>query len=164
MPFDKIFNALNISSSGLSAQRQKLDVIAANIANAETTRTEDGGPYQRKKVVMKAQESEGFQSIFRRTSQKLVKSNPHHISSGNFSRRLSSGGAEVKAVIEMDPTGFRQIYDPSHPDADENGYVYLPNVNLLSEMVDMISASRGYEANLTAIDAAKKMAKAALDI
>ncbi|GAB4337355.1 MAG: flagellar basal body rod protein FlgC [Calditrichia bacterium] len=164
MPIDRMFSALNISSSGLSAQRRKLDAISSNIANAQTTRTEDGTPYQRKEVVMRSVKTESFDTMLRRSSERLHTSNPRHINGRREILKTRRDEAAVKAEIRTDPTDYRKVYDPNHPDADENGYVYLPNVNILSEMVDMLEASRSYEANLSAIDAEKKMAKAALDI
>ena len=121
---------VDISASALSAQRQRMDLIAQNIANAETTRTPEGGPYRRQQVVFTLDDQ---------------------------------GGVEVTQVVE-DPRPPRLVYQPGHPDADAAGYVALPNVNLVEEMVDMISAMRSYEANVTAINAAKTMAQRALDL
>ena len=132
------FNIMNISSTGLSAQRFRIEVISTNIANSETTRTENGGPYRRKVPV--------FQEVLR-----------------NIQGRKENGGVMVKSIYE-DPSEFRTIYDPTHPDADENGYVRLPNVNIVREMVDMINAQRAYEANATAINTTKAMINAALQI
>lgn len=132
------FNIMNISSTGLSAQRFRIEVISTNIANSETTRTENGGPYRRKVPV--------FQEVLR-----------------NIQGRKENGGVMVKSIYE-DPSEFRTIYDPTHPDADENGYVKLPNVNIVREMVDMINAQRAYEANSTAINTTKAMINAALQI
>lgn len=132
------FNIMNISSTGLSAQRFRIEVISTNIANSETTRTENGGPYRRKVPV--------FQEVLR-----------------NIQGRKENGGVMVKSIYE-DPSEFRIIYDPTHPDADENGYVKLPNVNIVREMVDMINAQRAYEANATAINTTKAMINAALQI
>ena len=164
MSIDKIFSALNISASGLSAQRKRLDAIASNIANAQTTRTEDGGPYRRKISVMKEKKVDGFEIVLREKSQKLAISNPNHISEKRTVFTTKGKDVGVKTEIQEDVSEFKRVYDPTHPDADEEGYVSLPNINMVSEMVDMISASRSYEANLSAMDAAKKMAKAALDI
>lgn len=132
------FNIMNISSTGLSAQRFRIEIISTNIANSETTRTENGGPYRRKVPV--------FQEVLR-----------------NIQGRKENGGVMVKSIYE-DPSEFRTIYDPTHPDADENGYVRLPNVNIVREMVDMINAQRAYEANATAINTTKAMINAALQI
>jgi flagellar basal-body rod protein FlgC len=164
MPVDKIFGALNISANGLSAQRKKLDAISSNIANVETTRTEEGGPYRRKIVILESKTANGFESVLRKKTSKLTTTNVKHMGGSNKIQRSNNQKISVKTNEEQDNAEFKVVYDPNHPDANEEGYVYFPNVNLVSEMVDMITASRGYEANLSAIDAAKKMAKAALDI
>jgi flagellar basal-body rod protein FlgC len=164
MPVDKIFGALNISANGLSAQRKKLDAISSNIANVETTRTEEGGPYRRKRVILESKSADGFESVLRKKTSKLTTTNAKHISGSKKIQISNNQEISVKTKVEQDEAEFKVVYDPNHPDANEEGYVYFPNVNLVSEMVDMITASRGYEANLSAIDAAKKMAKAALDI
>ncbi|ERK31595.1 MULTISPECIES: flagellar basal body rod protein FlgC [Clostridium] len=130
-----MFNALKISSSGLTAERLRMDTISSNIANVNTTRGEDGKPYVRKIAVFKE-----------------ILDN-------------KTGGAGVKAEkIVDDPSPLRKEYDPSHPDADEEGYVTLPNVNILNEMADMISASRSYEANIDTLNANKSMFMKALEI
>lgn len=130
------FSSLDISASGLLAQRTRLDVIANNIANATTTRTDRGGPYRRQEVIFKA-----------------------HI--GDSER--ANAGVEVEAIVEsLQP--HKLIYDPSHPDADQDGLVAMPNVNIVEEMVDMITATRAYEANIQAINAARSMAAKAIEI
>ena len=144
------FDALNISASGLSAQRLRMNLISANLANMNTTRTKTGGPYRRKDPVFAAQapaptRSASFREILNRRQNELVK--------------------EV-AVVEIveDSRAPIKKYDPSHPDADANGYVSMPNINLMEEMVNMISATRSYEASVTAIQSAKDMALKALEI
>ncbi|WP_448376023.1 flagellar basal body rod protein FlgC [Fervidobacterium sp.] len=132
------FNIMNISSTGLSAQRFRIELISTNIANSETTRTANGEPYRRKVPV--------FQELVR-----------------NIQGRKENSGVVVKEIYE-DPSQFRIVYDPTHPDADENGYVRLPNVNIIREMVDMINAQRAYEANATAINTTKAMITSALQI
>lgn len=132
------FNIMNISATGLSAQRFRIELISTNIANSETTKTEKGEPYRRKVPV--------FQELVR-----------------NIQGRRENSGVIVKSVYE-DPSDFRIVYDPTHPDADENGYVKLPNVNIIREMVDMINAQRAYEANATAINTTKAMITSALQI
>ena len=135
MDIEKIFN---ISASGLEAQRVRMNIISGNLANAQSTRSADGGgPYRRKDVV--------FSEVL-----------------GEFTGG-GSGEVRVSEVIE-DQRPFQVIYDPQHPDANKDGYVQLPNVNLLEEMVNMMSASRSYEANVTAINSAKGMAQSALEI
>lgn len=164
MPIDKLFGALNISASGLSAQRKKLDAISSNIANANTTRTDEGGPYRRKITIMKAQKTTGFQLVLNRTAQKLAVTRPGHIRTAPALSTPREEEVGVKAEVTEDMSDFRRVYDPSHPDADADGYVRMPNVNIVNEMVEMISASRSYEANLSSIATTKKMANAALDI
>lgn len=141
------FNSINISASGLTAERLRMDVISKNIANVNTTRTANGTPYRRQVVVF--QEAEP-QAPF---SQYL----------SDASRKLIGSGVKAVAVFE-DQTPFKLVYEPGHPDADEKGYVKMPNVDIMTEMVNMISASRAYEANVTAINSTKSMALKALDI
>lgn len=149
----KLTNAFDISSSALTAQRLRMDVIASNIANADTTRGRyvDGRwiPYQRKVVTFEA-----------------VRPSFSDVLNGKLNRTSSSnagGGVRVSRISE-DPAPFKEVYNPSHPDADENGYVRLPNVDIVKEMVDMLSATRSYEANVTALNATKAMITKALEI
>ncbi|ACL70440.1 flagellar basal body rod protein FlgC [Halothermothrix orenii] len=142
-----MLDSLNISASGLTAQRLRMDIIADNIANVNTTRTEDGGPYRRKLPVFREREADSFARVFQ---SKLGK---------DTDRR----GVEVVGIRE-DDSPFKMVYNPGHPDANEEGYVAMPNVNITTEMVDMISASRAYEANVTALNTAKNMALKALQI
>jgi len=140
----KIFDTMRISASGLTAERLRMDTIASNIANVNTTRTEEGGPYRRKVAVFR----ENLETEINKQT-------------GNI-KRVSRG---VKAVgVVEDDSPLQSVYDPGHPDADENGYVMMPNVNILNEMVDMIAATRAYEANVTAINATKSMMLKALEI
>jgi len=142
------FNALEASASALTAQRLRMDTISENIANVNTTRTEDGTPYRRKTVIFESQDGNiPFSSYLSGASRQLLK----------------SGGVRVSRIVE-DQTQFKRVYDPGHPDADENGIVQMPNVDVVTEMVNMISASRAYEANVTAINATKSMASKALEI
>jgi flagellar basal-body rod protein FlgC len=147
----KLSNSFDISASALTAQRLRMDVISSNIANADTTRTKlvNGKwvPYSRKIVTMEPQASN---SPF----AKILDSN----------MRDSTGeGVKITKIFD-DTAPFKQVYNPSHPDADENGFVLLPNVDILKEMVDMISATRSYEANVTALNASKAMLTKALEI
>ena len=145
-----LFNVFDISASGLTAERLRMDVISNNIANVNTTRTVEGGPYKRQRVVFEPRgEQVGF--IF------------PAIFSDKAKRVHQFQGVRVTQIIS-DPSPARLVYDPGHPDADKNGYVHMPNVNIVQEMVDMISATRAYEANVTAINSAKQMAAKALDI
>ncbi|MBA1333848.1 MAG: Flagellar basal-body rod protein FlgC [Firmicutes bacterium] len=144
------FDALNISASGLTAQRLRMDVIAKNIANANTTRTENGLPYRRQVVVFEENSRDlPFSEYLSGESRKLFP-------------RLD-GGVKVTAIKE-DKSPYKVVYDPGHPDADQDGYVRMPNVDVVTEMVNMISATRAYEANVTALNATKSMAMKALEI
>jgi len=143
-----IFKAIDISSSGLTAQRLRMDIISENIANANTTRTESGGPYRRKVVVFESREGkDAFSGILQ-----------------NSIRQQKTGEGIRVAGIAEDSSPFKTVYDPNHPDANAEGYVLLPNVNIVTEMVNMISATRSYEANVTAIKASKDIALKALEI
>lgn len=133
------FDSMDISASALTAQRLRMDVISQNIANANVTRTQNGGPYRRRVVAFKEQ-------------------------TAPFGDYLNRAKGVVAASITEDMSDFIVEYDPDHPDADQNGYVRYPNVDELVEMMDMISASRSYEANVTAINNAKTMALKALEI
>ncbi|HCW73435.1 MAG TPA: flagellar basal body rod protein FlgC [Clostridiaceae bacterium] len=139
-----VFNSMKINASGLTLERMKLDTISSNIANVNTTRTEEGGPYLRKEVV--------FEEMIEKAYSKAAGKN----------ERVSSG-VKVMEIYE-DPDNLRSVYNPEHVDADEAGYVTMPNVNLLDEMVSLIEAQRSYEANATALKASKAMLNKALDI
>ncbi len=161
-----IFDTMSISASGLSAQRRKLNAIASNIANADTTRTDEGGPYKRKRIVlMEAAQPSHFASLLQEQKEKLTLTNAGHLSATDarsFTELLGSG-VETQEVRE-EPVEPRLVYDPAHPDAREDGYVVYPDINIITEMVDMIAASRAYEANVTTIDASKSMYSRALEI
>ena len=143
-----MFGGLEVSASALTAERLRMDVVAENLANAQTTRGADGQPYRRKEVVLQEQ-------------------------AGSFGASLSAamgtnggakgGGVEVAAIVE-DQTPLKRVYDPGHPDADGEGYVSMPNVDTVTEMVDLIGAQRAYEANVTAMQAAKQMFSRTLDL
>ena len=135
---------LNISGSGLTAQRLRMDVISENIANIDTTRTEEGGPYRRKMVVFET--SNDFKNM-------MIKN----------LNEYEPGGVEVTEIVE-DNSEFKLVYNPEHPDADENGYVSMPNVDSLKETVDIMEAYRAYQANITALNTIKQMAIKALEI
>lgn len=147
-----IFNAINTSVSGLSAERTRMDIISKNIANASVTRTASGAPYRRQMVVFQEKEKTFQQVMAQMVMGKM-----------NSAQEENESGVKITKVVE-DETPFKKIYDPGHPDADEDGYVLMPNVDTIKEMVDMITASRGYEANIAAVNAAKGMATKALEI
>ena len=143
-----IFSSFNINSSGLTAQRYRMDIISQNIANANTTRTADGTPYRRKVVTFAEKNTHTPFSRVLNTARD----------------RYSGDGVKVDRVYEDEETDMTMVYDPSHPDADENGYVTYPNVNIITEMTNMIDASRAYEANSTAFNASKAIAMKGLEI
>ena len=143
-----LFTGMNINASGMSAERLRLDVISENIANANTTRTKEGGPYVRKNVIFmeKVSTVDSFGEVLNRTISGI----------GN--------GVKVTAITKDTDTDMNLVYEPSHPDADENGYVLYPNVNIVTEMTDLIDASRAFEANATAFEASKNVASRGLSI
>ena len=148
------WDSLRIGSSALSAQRLRLDLISNNIANAETTRTDQGGAYKRQDVVFTTQGQKSFLPALVLANRKQTDVS---------AEQANLGGVQVASIITDQEAGQR-VYDPTHPDADKDGYVTYPNVNLVVEMTNMMSATRSYEANLSMIDAAKRMALKALDI
>jgi flagellar basal-body rod protein FlgC len=152
-----MFDAITAAGSALTAERMRMDVTAENLANAQTTRGADGQPYRRKEVIL--QERGGGPSFGSMLNASMNKGTP-----GATNRSAGNGGGVQVAGIAEDPTDFRMQYDPGHPDADQNGYVRMPNVNPVTEMVDLISASRGYEANVTAMNTAKQMFSKSLEI
>lgn len=161
-----ILNAIAISSQGLSVQRSKMNVVAKNIANAETTETKEGGPYRRQQVIVsETKEAGSFSSIMRNTGTKLSTTNGKHISGSRSSLGIKQNIPSVESEVYSDKEGgFRIVHDPSHPSADADGYVKMPDVNIVTEMVDMMAATRAYEANTVAISSAKQMARDALEI
>ncbi len=140
-----LFGGLEISASALTAERLRMDVVAENLANAQTTRGADGQPYRRKEVVLQERAGTFGASL----SAAMNKTN--------------GGGVEVAAVVE-DQTPLKRVYDPGHPDADAEGYRELPNVDTATEMVELISASRAYEANVTAMQTAKTLFARTLEL
>ena len=143
------FGSLDVSASGLTAQRLRMDVTAENLANAQTTRTAQGGPYRRKEVVLEQSAAGGFGASLASALGGTGSSAP--------------GGVEVAGIVE-DASNFKTVYDPGHPDADARGYVRMPNVDTVTEMTDLISASRAYEAIVTAMQTAKQMFSKTLDL
>lgn len=142
------FGALDTGASALTAQRLRMDTISQNIANANTTRTEAGTPYRRRMV------------IFEEKSQGTSFS--EYLTAGSKEKYVGSG-VKVSRIVE-DSSPFKKVYDPGNPDADAEGYVQMPNVDIITEMVNMISATRAYEANVTSINITKSMAMKALEI
>lgn len=141
------FHSINISATGLTAERLRVDVISENIANANVTRTPAGTPYRRKMPVFRTQHQAVFGDFL----------------NAALGKTSTLRGVEVAAIVE-DQTPFKRVFDPAHPDANEEGYVEMPNVEVVNEMINLISASRAYEANITAVNATKQMAMKALEI
>lgn len=148
-----LFDAIDIAGSGLSAERLRMDVVAGNLANAQTTQGANGQPYRRREVVLQEARA-GEQSFGSMLSAAAA-------AGGAGGNRVS--GVQVAGVVE-DQAPLRRVYDPGHPDADAQGYVSLPNVNPVTEMVDLISASRAYEANVTAMQTAKVLFTKTLEL
>jgi flagellar basal-body rod protein FlgC len=165
MKINPNFSAFKISSKGMSIQKKQMDLITENIANTSTTKSEDGNPYKRKYISVEF-EKDSFNKNNHlgnlNIGFKAHRSN--HISPIQISNNNESEQVNFKVNEEVDSSEGELVYMPDHPDADEGGYVQMPNVNIVTEMVDMISASRSFEANLTAFNAAKQMAKDSLEI
>jgi flagellar basal-body rod protein FlgC len=146
-----LFDAIDISGSGLSAERLRMDVTAENLANAQTTRGPNGGPYQRKEVVLQtASQPNGFASQLAAAT-------------GSVQGGQAPGGVQAVGIV-TDQSAPKQVYDPGHPDANAQGYVLMPNVNPVTEMVDLIASSRSYEANVTAMQTAKSLFSKTFDL
>jgi len=144
MGMDKVFTALDISASGLSAERIRMNVIANNIANANATKTPGGGPYRKEQVE--------FISVLKDA-----------IGSSDIDGAERLGGVKVSQIVKSKEP-FNKVYNPGHPQADGNGFVEMPNVNVATEMVDLVTASRAYEANIAVINSSKDMTNQALSI
>lgn len=142
-----LFQSFDISASGMTAERFRTDIIAQNIANVTTTRTGDGTPYRRRVVTFAERRHSAFDEMLNRQYY-----------------RYKGAGVKVTSVQEDTTSDYIMEYDPAHPDADENGYVSYPNVNIVTEMTNLIDASRAYEANATAFEASKAIAQAGIQI
>ena len=143
-----MFKSFGVNASGMTAERFRMDIISQNVANANTTRTEEGTPYRRKIVTFqeRTEDITNFGTIFKRA------------------RGMDVGNGVKATAVHEDQSDLTMVYDPSHPDADENGYVLYPNVNIVTEMTNMIDAERAYQANATAFTASKSIAMKGLDI
>jgi len=139
-----LFTAMRIASMGMAAQRTRLEVSSSNLANAQSTRTAEGGPYKKKNPVFSEVKASTFEKALDRVSKKL-------------------SGVQVSS-IQTDNTAGPRLYDPGHPDADKDGYVNMPNVNVVTELTDIMATSRSYEANVTSMKAAKEMINSVLSI
>ncbi len=148
-----LMGSLNVSASGMSAQRTRMDIISQNIANVNTTRDENGDVYRRQTVVFAEKNDSNFESILTAMQTGISrKSDP------------LGDGVKITGIAEDHVTPMKMVYDPAHPDADEDGYVTMPNVNTVTEMTNLIDATRSFEANVTAFNATKNMALKGLEI
>lgn len=159
---ENLFTSLAISSQGLGVQRQRLSAVAKNIANANTTRGEDGNVYKREVVIARANPKAPF---FKELEEQIALNGTSAGHAPNLSENaFNKDSKAVTTQVVNDNSAPRKVYDPSHPDANEEGYVEMPNVNIVTEMVEMISAQRSFEANTSVITSAKNMARESLDI
>jgi flagellar basal-body rod protein FlgC len=161
------FRTLSVAADGLSAQRRKMNVVSENIANAETTRTAQGGPYRRQRVVLTApRQTATFSSQLQAARLQMKRTHDEHrLPSASSPAALPEPGQFVVAKEKTDPGDQPQmVYDPAHPDANADGYVAMPNIEIITEMVDLMTAQRAYEANITAVESVKQMVDKALDI
>jgi len=162
-----LMNAAKISGTALAAHRMKLNVIAENLANVDTTRTEEGGPYRRKMVVFKGQSIDSFESVIEKNMKKTQIGGPIEFSPIELDGDLKpdkGNGVSVDEIVRSQED-FALVYNPAHPDADpDTGYVKMPNVDHLTEIADMMVARRSYEASVTALSATKDMVAKALEI
>ena len=165
-----LFSAFDVSAAGLSAQRARLNVISTNLSNVETTRTPEGGPYRRRTVVFTGgskSESDLFARLLAQQSRlglSIEKTSPRHLDPSGPVPFPDSGTGLEHQVVTDDKTPLRMEYDPGHPDANEDGYVAYPNVDVVREMTDLMAASRAYEANVTVMNATKALVRKALEI
>lgn len=159
---DNIFTTMNIAGQGMNIQRKRLSSVANNIANANTTKGLDGLPYHREVIISRYVEGKDFDEELK-SSLQLARTTESHAANARMS---SVGDSEsvVKGEVSRDTSAERLVYDPSHPDADPEGYVHYPDINIVTEMVDMITAQRGFEANTQIISTAKNLARFSLDI
>jgi len=161
-----IFKAIDVAAAGMTVQRQKMDVVSENIANIDTSRTPEGGPYRRQRVLVSDVDSKkSFSLAMSAAHDKLARTNPRHIKGRIHALGNSTEPDKVTGQAVSDPdSSFKLVYDPSHPDADSDGYVKMPDIEMINEMVDMIAANRAYEANISTISTSKRMLNEALDI
>ena len=161
-----MFTAFDITATGLTAERYRMDTIAENIANANTTRTADGTPYRRKVVTFETQETQQDRRSFGHVLSEVVGTGRAQL---NHDRNIVSDdligyGVKIPKITEDEESPMNMVYDPSHPDADENGYVTYPNVNTVTEMTNLIDATRAYQSNVTVFNSLKAMTQNAISI
>lgn len=163
------FNSMKINASGLTLERLKMDVISTNIANARTTRTEDGGPYKKKQVVFEESIKKAkniSNNKFSYLGENIINDKNHMKPSGSINSLGNTNRSFGVKVVEIqeEEGNFKLVYEPSHPDANEDGYVLMPNINMVDEMISLIETQRAYEANVTAFNTSKNIYKKALEI
>jgi len=161
------FRTLAVAADGLSAQRHKMNVVSENIANAETTRTPQGGPYRRQRVVLTApKQARAFSAELQAAHLQMRRTHDEHrVPTASGLTSLQKPGQFVVAKDKVNPDEKpNMVYDPTHPDANAEGYVAMPNVEIVTEMVDLMTAQRAYEANITTVESVKQMVDKALDI
>ncbi|MFQ5677304.1 MAG: flagellar basal body rod protein FlgC [bacterium] len=166
MKISNFFSTFNLSAAGLSSEKKQLSITAENIANASTTRTSDGTPYKRKKLTRRAiSQPVHFSGELARARIALRTSSGQHISQPNYqaSDVDPNGRSRIKTKVS-ESAEVQRVYEPEHPDADADGYVAYPDINVVNEMLELISASRAYEANITVMNATKNMARRSMDI
>lgn len=165
MGLERLFTVLNVAASGLAAQRQQMEATASNIANAETLETPEGGPYRRREVVFRQTGVERFSSLVQRELAKLGPIGERIIAARErlLGLRSSAAAVEARQVVDNDKQG-QLVYEPGHPLADAQGYVRKPNVNMIKEMLSLMTATRAYEANLSVVQGTKTITKKALEI
>ena len=161
-----IYRSMDIAASGMTAQRMRMDAISSNIANAQVTNVDgNGNPYLRKHISMSTLPEKTFETTLKEMSLKLKTSSSWHISRLNGFTKSAEGTPFVEGnEIEIPNMKKNVVYDPSHPDADQNGYVTYPDINIFEEMVDLMLASRSFDANITVLNASKQMIMKSLDI
>jgi len=158
------FLSFRISAKGMSLQKKKMELVTENIANMDTTKTREGTPYKRKFLTVEQKENFRDQLLSTGIKLKLKSNNAAHFSTPEIVNKQDDIASNLKSQVVEDTSQGELVYMPEHPDANEDGYVQMPNVNVVTEMVDMIAASRSFEANLTAFDASKQIAKDSLGI
>lgn len=159
---ENIFSSFNISGQGMSVQRLRLSAVARNIANANTTKAEDGLPYKREVVVVREIKGSPFEESMN-ASLELDRTNPDHTGEA-INNGMENMDKVLNARVVKDNSLPRLVYDPNHPDANADGYVAMPNINIVTEMVEMISAQRAFQANAQVVDAGKNIARYSLEI
>ena len=160
-----IYRSIDIAASGMTSQRKRMDAVSSNIANISTTNVDGAGnPYLRRHVVMRPDPQQTFSAVLRREAVKLARTHPGHIIPSRSYKRTEQTPFVTSDEIEIQNMRKNVVYDPSHPDADADGFVIYPDINIIEEMTDLMMASRAFEANVTVINAAKNMITRSLEI